>query len=337
DGTGALRVGPESAGARPGPACYGLGGTMPTVTDAHVVAGTLRPDALLGESIRVDRAQAEAALAPVARALGLGLREAAAGVLEVANAAMRRAIRLISVQRGFDLRDFTLVAYGGAGPLHGARLAQELGMPRVVVPGHAGVFSALGCVTTDVAYDHVQTFRRALETLDPADLETRFERLMQGVRAPLLTEGHPPDAIRLGRSVDVRYVGQNYELEVPWRGDGGALREDFRALHQRLYAYATGDAMECVNLRVRAFVEAAVPDLTAWPSGSGGGPRGEYRASFPESGETALPVYRRLDLAPEQAIKGPALVEDPWATALIYPGQTGVLDRFGNLVIEVAR
>ncbi len=336
-GTGALRIGPESAGARPGPACYGLGGTAPTVTDAHVVAGTLRPAALLGESIRVDGGLAEAALAPVARALGLGLREAAAGVLEVANAAMRRAIRLISVQRGFDLRDFALIAYGGAGPLHGARLAQELGMPRVVVPAHAGVFSALGCVTTDVAYDHVQTFRRALETLDPADLEARFEGLMGGVRAPLLAEGYALDAIQVGRSVDVRYVGQNYELEVPWRGDGGALREDFRALHQRLYAYATGEAMECVNLRVRAFVEAAVPGLAAWPSGSGVGPPAEHRAYFPETGETTLPVYRRVDLAHDQAIKGPALVEDPWATALIYPGQTGVLDRFGNLVIDVAR
>jgi N-methylhydantoinase A len=334
DPTGALKVGPESAGARPGPASYGLGGTVPAVTDAHLVAGTLRPDALLGGEIRVDRARAEAALAPVARALGLGLAETAAGVLEVANAAMMRAIRLISVQRGFDLREFTLVAYGGAGPLHGGRLAQELGMPRVVIPAYAGVFSALGCVTTEVAYDHVQTFRAPLAGLDPAVLAAEFERLAQVVRAPLLADGHPPGTVRLEPRIDVRYVGQNYELEVPWTGDVAALRQAFQALHRRLYAYATGEAMECVNLRVRAAVAGEAPVLGTWVESGTGFPHAEQRAFFPETGEIALPVYRRADLVPEQPVKGPALVEDPWATALVYPGQTGVLDRHGNLEIR---
>jgi N-methylhydantoinase A len=337
EATGALRVGPESAGARPGPACYARGGTAPTVTDAHVIAGTLRPGALLGESIEVEGARAEMALAPVARVLGLGLAEAAAGILEVANATMMRAIRLISVQRGFDLRDFTLVAYGGAGPLHGGRLAQELGMPRVVVPAHAGVFSALGCVATELAYDHVQTFRRALADLDPAELALRFDRLAAMAAAPLIAEGHAADVIRIDRTVDVRYRGQNYELPVPWRGTLGDLRRDFQALHQQLYAYATGEAMECVNLRVRAAVALEPPRLPEWPGRSAGAPSAEQRAYFPEIGQTALPVYRRADLAAEQPIKGPALVEDPWATTLVYPGQTGVLDAFGNLVIEVAR
>jgi len=337
DAHGALRAGPASAGARPGPACYGLGGTAPTVTDAHVAAGTLRPDALLGGSIRVDGVRAEAALAPVARALGLALRDAAAGVLEVANAAMMRAIRLISVQRGFDLRDFALIAYGGAGPLHAGRLAQELGMPRVIVPAHAGVFSALGCVVTEAAYDHVQTHRRPLERLDVADLEARLARLGETVRAPLLAEGVAADAIRLERSLDVRYVGQNYELTVPWQGDLEVLRREFQALHQRLYAYATGEAMECVNLRVRARATVDAPPLPEWPGRGAAAPVAEGRAFFPETGETALAVYRRADLAPEQPLKGPALVEDPWATTLIYPGQTGVLDRFGSVVIEVAR
>ena len=153
-----------------------------------------------------------------------GLREAAAGVLEVANAAMRRAIRLISVQRGHDLRSFALIAYGGAGPLHAGRLAQELGMPGVVVPAHAGVFSALGCVVAEVAYDHVQTFRRPLDGLAVAELEARFAPLVAAVRAPLLAEGHPPEAIAVRSSVDLRYVGQNYELEVAWTGDLDGLR-----------------------------------------------------------------------------------------------------------------
>jgi N-methylhydantoinase A len=328
---GALRVGPESAGARPGPACYGHGGAAPTVTDAHAVAGTLRADALLGETIRVDGARARAALEPVARALGLGLHEAAAGVLEVANAAMRRAIRLISVQRGHDLRDFALIAYGGAGPLHAGRLAQELGMPRVVVPAHAGVFSALGCVVAEVAYDHVQTFRRPLDGLTPAELDARFAPVVAAVRAPLLAEGHRPTAVDVRRSVDVRYVGQNYELEVPWTGDLAGLRAGFHALHRRLYAYATEDPVECVNLRVRAGVAAAEARLPEWPTTGTGQPFAEHQAYFPESGLTALPVYRRADLPPDHPVKGPALIEDPWATSLIYPGQSGFLDRAGNL------
>jgi N-methylhydantoinase A len=337
DPTGALRVGPASAGARPGPACYGQGGEAATVTDAHVVAGTLRGDAILGETIRVQRGPAEAALAPVAKTLGLGLPEAAAGVLEVANATMRRAIRLISVQRGFDLRDFALIAYGGAGPLHGGRLAQELGMPRVVVPAHAGLFSALGCAVTEVAYDHVQTFRRTLDGLTPADLDARFAVLAALVQEPLIAEGYPPAAVHLARSVDVRYVGQNYELEVSWSGDLSSLRRDFQLLHQRLYAWATGEAMECVNLRVRAAVAVEAARFPEWPGAGPVAPCGEQRAFFAEVGETALPVYRRTDLPPEHPLKGPALVEDPWATTLIYPGQTGTLDRFGNLTIEMAR
>ena len=299
------------------------------------MAGTLRGDALLGEAIRVDAARARAALEPLARALGLGLHEAAAGVLEVTNAAMRRAIRLISVQRGHDLRSFALIAYGGAGPLHAGRLAQELGMPGVVVPAHAGVFSALGCVVAEVAYDHVQTFYRTLDGLAATELEARFAPLVEGVCAPLLAEGRRPEAIVVRRSIDVRYVGQNHELEVPWAGDLDGLRAGFHALHRRLYAYATDDAVECVNLRVRASVEASGARLPEWPTGGSGQPFAEHEAYFPETGPIALPVYRREDLPPELRVKGPALIEDPWATTLVYPDHTGVLDRAGNLWMGV--
>lgn len=335
DPAGALKVGPRSAGARPGPACYGFGGEAPTITDAHVVGGTLRPEALLGESIRIERERAEAALAPIAARLELPLAEAAAGALEVANAAMLRAIRLISVQRGFDLREFALIAYGGAGPLHAGRLARELGMPRVVVPAHAGVFSALGCVVTDLAYDLVQTFRASLDAVTAEELNRRFLPLEAAVREPLRREGYGAEAIAIARSVDLRYLGQNYELEAPWRGDVGTLRQDFQALHKRLYAYATGEAIECVNLRVRALVRMPELRLPEWNGSGAGQPFSEHRAYFPEAGETTLPVYRRDDLVPEQPLKGPALIEDPWATTLIYPGQRGQLDRLGNIHIEV--
>jgi N-methylhydantoinase A len=335
DPVGALRVGPQSAGAHPGPACYGRGGAAPTVTDAHLVAGTLRPGARLGEAIRLERERAEAALTPIASRLKLSIVETASGVLEVANAAMLRAIRLISVQRGFDLREFTLIAYGGAGPLHAGRLARELGMPRVVVPAHAGVFSALGCIATDLAYDVVQTYRASLETLSAAELNRRFLPLEEAATEPLRTEGNGPDTLNVARSLDLRYLGQNYELEVAWRGDPSALRQEFHHLHRRLYAYATGETIECVNLRVRAWVRTDELRLPEWTGNGTGQPFSEHRAYFPETGETALPVYRRADLAPEQLLKGPALIEDPWATTLIYPGQAGRLDRSGNLRIDV--
>jgi N-methylhydantoinase A len=208
-------------------------------------------------------------------------------------------------------------------------------MPRVVVPAHAGVFSALGCVVTDLAYDLVQTYRQPLEALTADEMNERFLPLEAAVAKPLRAEGYAPEAISIARSVDLRYLGQNYELEVPWRSDLTVLRHDFQALHKRLYAYATGEALECVNLRVRARVQTGQVQLPEWNGSGGGQPFSEHRAYFPETGETALPVYRRDGLAPEQPLKGPALIEDSWATTLVYPGQRGQLDRFGNLHIDL--
>ncbi len=335
DDAGALHVGPRSAGAHPGPACYGRGGAEATVTDAHLVAGTLRGDATLGESIRMDGAAAAEVLAPVAARLGLGAREAAAGVLEVANATMLRALRLISVQRGFDLRDFTLIAYGGAGPLHAGRLAAELGMPRVVVPANAGVFSAFGCVVTEIVHDLVQTSRADLGDLDDAAIEARFAPLGEAVIRPLEDEGRPLEEITVERAVDLRYAGQNYEIEVPWRGTVAALEADFEATHQRLFSYATGDPLVCVNLRAKARLPAEDVPLPEWASAGSGEPFAEQAAYFAQAGEAAMRIYRREDLPPEQPVKGPALIEDPWSTTLVYPGQTGRLDPHGNLMIEL--
>lgn len=209
-------------------------------------------------------------------------------------------------------------------------------MPKVVVPAHAGVFSALGCVVTDLAYDLGQTFRALLEALTAEELTRRFRPLDDAAARPLRAEGHGPEAITITRSVDLRYLGQNYELEIPWRGDLSALRQEFQALHKRLYAYAVGETLECVSLRVRARVAMEEVRLPEWNGSGSGLPFLEHPAYFHETGETALPVYRRADLVPEQPLKGPALIEDPWATALIYPGQHGRLDRFGNLHMEAA-
>jgi N-methylhydantoinase A len=335
DGAGALKVGPRSAGAVPGPACYGQGGTEPAVSDANLVLGYLNAERVYGGSIHLDRARAEAALNALGRRLGLSTLELAHGVFEVANANMLRALRLASVQRGFDLRDFALIAYGGAGPIHAGALARQAGIGRVVVPAHSSAFSALGCLVSPLRYDAVQTYRARLEGWDVKPADDRLRGLEERCLAPLLDEGIAAERIAVERGVDLRYSGQNYELEVPWTGgEPAALRAAFEARHRRLYGYATGESVECVNLRVTARVRdagARLPEVA--PTGAGG-VTGTQRAFFPETGEVALPRRDRAALVPGEWIGGPALIEDAWSTTLVYPGQRCAADRRGNLILE---
>ena len=336
DAAGGLKVGPRSSGAVPGPACYGLGGTEPAVSDANLILGYLDPERIYGGSIRLDPARAEAALEPLRRRFGLSLLDAAHAVVEVANANMLRALRLVSVQRGYDLREFTLIAYGGAGPVHAGALARQAGIAHIVVPAHSGAFSALGCLVSPLRYDAVQTHRMRLESWDRKIAADRFRALEAQCLAPLLDEGHPVECVLLKRSADLRYAGQNYELEVDG-ADGApeALRATFERRHRQLYGYATGESVECVNLRVTAqLVDDDVmlpPPAVAGPAR----PAGELRAYFREAGEVAMPRYERSVLPPGQVITGPALVEDEWSTTLVYPGQRCRADRLGNLIIDV--
>src|SRR6266568_6602808 len=332
--TGALKVGPRSAGAMPGPACYGQGGSEPTVSDANLLLGYLNAERTYGGSIRLDPARAESVIRPLAARFGFSLIEAAHGVVEVANANMLRALRLVSVQRGYDLRDFALIAYGGAGPLHAGALARQAGISSVIVPAHSGAFSALGCLVSPLRYDTVQTHRSRLETWDAKVVEDRFQVLEERCLAPLLDEGIAAERVALARSADLRYTGQNYELQVPWRSDAGALRGVFEARHRQLYGYATGESVECVNLRVVARGrDTGVEPPEFGPVGDGES-AGAQRAWFPETGEVRLPLYHRATLAAERPVLGPALIEDEWSTTLVYPGQRCAADRFGNLVIE---
>jgi N-methylhydantoinase A len=336
DDAGALKVGPRSAGAQPGPACYGQG-TEPTVTDANLVLGYLNPDRVYGGAIRLDRARAEAVLSTLGRKLGLSLLEAAHGIFEVANANMLRALRLVSVQRGYDLRDFALIAYGGAGPMHASALARQAGIRRVVVPVHSGAFSALGCLVSPLRYDAVQTHRARLDAWEAKVAEDRFRDLEERCLAPLRAEGVSTSRISLRRGVELRYTGQNYEIEVPWRPRALGLREAFEARHRQLYGYASGESVECVNLRVVARVDERGARL-APVSPVAGDPRGgEQRAYFAGTGEVALRRYHRDRLVPGRAVRGPALIEDAWSTTLVEPGQRCAADRLGNLVIEVGR
>jgi len=333
--TGALKVGPRSAGAVPGPACYGQGGAEPTVSDANLLLGYLNSERIYGGSIRLDPARAESAIGPLAARFGFSLIEAAHGVVEVANANMLRALRLVSVQRGYDLRDFALIAYGGAGPLHAGALARQAGISSVIVPAHSGAFSALGCLVSPLRYDTVQTHRSRLETWDAKVVEERFSALEAQCLRPLLDEGHAVERIVLLRSLDLRYVGQNYELEIGFvPGGPGALRAAFEKRHRQLYGYATGENVECVNLRVTARAAEEPPPMPAPPSGTSAAATGSHRAYFPETGAVEMLRYERASLPPGHLVEGPAMVEDDWSTTIVYPGMRCVADRLGNLVIE---
>ncbi len=335
DANGALKVGPRSAGALPGPAAYDRGGTEPTVTDANLLLGYLNAERVDGGTIRLQRDRAEAALAGLGRALGLSAVEAALGVVEIANASMLRALRLVSVQRGYDLREFVLIAYGGAGPVHAGALARSAGIRTVIVPALSGAFSALGCLVSPLRYDVVQTFHAALTAWDPKAIAERLRVLEERAVAPLRDEGIAPGVEAVSRNVDLRYGGQNYELEVPYQQDPARLRTAFEDRHRRLYGYATGESVECVNLRVVAEVPSPLGELPALPvNGGEPTPIGRQRAYFPPDGEVGLLRYDRARLSTGHTIAGPAIIEDESSTTVLWPGQRVRADRAGNLIIE---
>ncbi|MBI1734433.1 MAG: hydantoinase/oxoprolinase family protein, partial [Candidatus Rokubacteria bacterium] len=336
DAARSLKVGPRSAGARPGPACYGAGGEEATVTDANVVLGYLNAERTYGGSIHLDVPRAHAAVEALGRRFDLSPGEAAHGIVEVANSSMLRALRLVSVQRGYDLRRFALVAYGGAGPIHAGALARMAGVRRVIVPAHSGAFSALGCLVSPLRYDAVQTYRARLDAFDPKPLEDRFRELEAQCRRPLVDEGTAAGRVTIVRTVDLRYVGQNYELEIPYARDVARLRAAFEARHRQLYGYATGESVECVNARVVAMVPAK-QRVTAGAAPSGTSEiTGVQRAFFEETGRVAMKRYARAGLG-RRAVVGPALIEDDWSTTIVYPGQRCTATPAGDLVIEVGR
>jgi N-methylhydantoinase A len=325
DTGGALRVGPRSAGADPGPVAYGRGGTEPTVTDANLLLGYLRDGAALGGGeVVLDRAKAEEALAGLGSALGLDAVRAALGVVEVANAEMVRALRVISVERGLDPRDFALVAFGGAGPLHACALAEELAMTTVLVPRASGVLSALGLAISDLRRDLVAPHPADLEGLDRDAVERAFQELEQ--RA-----GEALDGATCTRAADVRYRRQSFELTVAadeWDG----LAERFHDEHERRHGYAMPDEpLELVAIRVTATVEVTSPELHE-ERGEGTHAGDEREARFGD-GAVTVPVYDRADLGAGDELQGPAIVELAEATCVLRPGWSGRVDDAGTLVL----
>jgi N-methylhydantoinase A len=341
--TRALRVGPQSAGADPGPASYGRGGKDPTVTDANVVLGYLPPE-LIGGEMTLDVKAAEAAVQQIADAMGLpDTRTAAAGIIDIVNENMFGALRLVSVQQGYDPRDFALVAFGGAGPLHANALAKLMGSWPVIVPPSPGVLCAYGDATTSLRNEASRTFIRPFSETSDADVREALLGLEEEARSTLDAEGVPrPDQL-VSFQVDVRYHGQGFEvpvdvdpLELPTSGLLGALASRFDAEHQRLYFFLLDSEHELVNLR--AVVTAKPPRVAALTLEEGGtdpstAARGTTRVFVDGREETAM-LYDRAALRARNVLPGPAIVTEMDATTLVLPGHTATVDAVGNLIIR---
>jgi len=335
DAGGALRVGPESAGADPGPICYGRG-TQPTVTDANLILGRLQADRFLGGEFRLDAERARRVVGEWLKKQGcrLSLEQFAAGVVRVINATMEKAIRVVSIERGYDPREFTMVAFGGAGGLHACELAEGLGIPRVIVPALPGALSAYGILVSAVVRDYSRTVLwRALDKLPGRQLDQEFSRLRRKAEQDLRQEGWR-GKINCDLSVDVRYRGQGYELNVPYTRE---LMEAFRREHERRYGYGyPGRDVELVTLRLRARIKSdnLKTAVTETPRELGG--KALHKAPVIFGGKkVAAAVHAREGLRPGQKFRGPAIVTEYSATTVVPPGKRFWIDRAGNLVSEV--
>jgi N-methylhydantoinase A len=336
DEAGGLHVGPRSAGAEPGPACYGLGGDEATLTDANLVAGRLDPAYFLGGSMRIDPDAAHRALERIGGRLGVGARDAARGVLRFAIAQMAHALRLVSVRRGHDPRDFTFIAYGGAGPLHAAPLARELGIGRVVVPPAPGNFSAFGMLLSEIRSDAVRTH---VGPLDASALAPLFAELEKEATAGI---EEPSGDLVVHRFAELRYVGQEHGLELPLPDgpiDDDAMtrvREEFDARSREAYAFSLTVPVEIVSARVSVGAPA-VPvrwDMDATASGHAFAPR--TVDVDVHGGERTAEVLERAALEAGRPVAGPCVIEEPTSTTIVLPGQRVRADELGNLVIEEA-
>ena len=347
DSGGLLKVGPRSAGADPGPVCYDRGNNEPTVTDANVVLQTLNPTHFLGGRMPVRQNLARAAIERLARPLGLGTMETAQGIIAVVTANMARAIRVISVQRGYDPRDYTLVAFGGAGPLHAARLARELDIPRILVPRNPGILCAMGLLLTDLRADFASTRLMTLQSTALPGIETAFGSLVSQAETWFTDEAIPPAARQTTRTADLRYAGQNYELPIPLP-DGpitaatlDALASGFEAAHQRMYGFvAEGETIQLVTLRLEAaglVPKASFKRRDTGPPDPSAAVIGDRDVWMPEAGGfVACPVYDRELLAPGHRLTGPAIIEQMDATTVLLPGMQGHVEPYGNLILEAA-
>ena len=342
DQDGLLKVGPRSAGATPGPACYAAGGREATVTDANVVLGRLNDTALLDGRMPIDRSLARAAVAALARALGLETEETALGIIRVACATMVKAIRSVSVERGHNPSGFALFVYGGAGPLHAVDVARELEIGTVIVPPNPGILCADGALASGLRNDFVRTVLLPLDA-DALPAVNAARAAVSAETAAWFDDEGVPDARRsLEWSADLRYLGQNYEIQVPWSGQAldreslAALAGAFHAAHEQQYGFASEvETIQIVSVKVKSVAALPAPPIPRLEPGPDTAPAGERETVFERGRRRPSPVYRRGDLVPGQAIRGPAIVEQLDTTVIVFPGDRMRVDPWGNLVISL--
>ncbi len=344
---GALRVGPQSAGAAPGPACYGRGGTEPTVTDANLVLGRLGAERFLGGEMQLDKAAAEerARRANRARPLKLSATEAADGILRIAATAMSYAVKGVTTERGLDAGDFVLVAYGGAGPLHAVEVAREIGIRNVIVPFAPGVFSAFGMLFADLRYDFVRTWFTPLDDAPFEDIERVYRELEQHGREAVAGASVVPQRVAVKRAADMRYVGQEHAVTVDLpmtvfaRGDRKAIKRHFDAMHEQRYGTsAPAERAEIVSLRSTVTGLMKKPPQRRIGHGRATPPQaavGGKRQVFFDGRFRSTSIFWRTGLLAGNRIRGPALIEEYASTTLLRPGDNLEVDEFGNLAISV--
>jgi N-methylhydantoinase A len=368
DKGGALNMGPQSAAADPGPACYGLGGELPVVTDANIVLGRLNPDYFLGGEMKLFPDKARTAIKKyIARPMKISVEDAAYGMIRVVNANMVKGMAGSSIEKGFDPREFTLVAFGGAGPLHACELAKEIGMKKVVIPLYPGALSAFGLVTSDIRHDYVQTIAKPAASVEPRDLSRAYAAMEAKALEQLREEKIAESEIEIEWTADLRYVGQAYELNVPidaasridrnvtklskgrdaaaqrnkklTRKDVDATVARFHALHQKVYEYSsTDEPVDVINVRLIA--KGAVPNVkipkrkhaVASPRAALKGKRMVY---FEGRGFVNVPVYERDLLQPGNLVKGPCMIEEIISSTVVIPGATAKVDVWGNIIINL--
>jgi len=345
DDVGSLRVGPISAGADPGPACYDKGGDRPTLTDAFVVTGIIDPEYFLGGEIRLRKDLSEKALGPLSKRLSLPLHELALGAIRIADANMINMIKLISVRRGYDPRDFAIVAFGGAGPMFAVDLARDLGVKTVIVPLVPGVFSAWGMLLTDLRHDFVQTKVLPFEEPILVQLNSIYDRLKERAVEILRKEGVTDQEAYFRPSLDLRYLGQEHTVNTPVdliplkSTDIQKTKERFDRLHQAQYTFSLKDPVEIVNTRLTAYGRVKKPTVKPMkklkPSFSKAR-RGERRVVLPD-GECDAKIFERSLLPVGAKIKGPAIVEETTSTTLVGPGDVLTVNKYGHLIISVKR
>ncbi len=345
DEVGALQVGPDSAGADPGPVCYDRGGENITITDANLVTGVLHPDHFLGGRMQLNKRKAEhLLLKAIATPLRLNLLEAADGILKIIEAKMEEAIKAVSSQRGYDIRDFTLVAFGGGGPMHAGRMALDLGIPSVLIPLIPGVHSALGLLMSDVKHDYVRSKLARLDDLDLEEINGFFARLINQARADLRAEDFQDNEIRLDFYLDLRYAGQGYELTVPCpaaplkQEDLVLMRQRFDSQHEQASGHkAETEPVELVSLRLISY--GIVPQAKLAPAKASGkkiedAKTGERKIYFgKEHRELLCDIYSRDRLEPGQRISGPAIIGQLDTTTVIQPEHQATVDEYRNLIL----